>query len=88
MAWLGGMPALSVAWPFSGLPVVVAATQVFCDPVLWCSTSLNLLLWDIASTRVVCPDAWTLCALPWGTCGLAAWCMIISGVMRASGLQG
>ena len=28
VSWLGGMPAISVAWRFSGPPAVVAATSV------------------------------------------------------------
>ena len=79
MAWLGGGSLGSLS---SSLP------QVFCDPVPRCSTSLNPLPWDVTCTRVVCPDAGTLCALRWGTRGLVTWCMLFSGVMCAGGFQG
>ena len=90
VASLGGTPPLSVAWRFSCSLGSMSSLlpQVFCDPVLWCLTSLNLLSWDITCMRVVCPDARTPCALPWGTRGLPSWCMIFPGVMRAGGLQG
>ena len=57
VAWLGcgSLGSLSLSLP-----------QVFCDPVPWCSTSLNLLPWDLKCTRFVCPDAGTPCALPCG----------------------
>ena len=53
--------------------------HVFCDPVPSCSMSLDPLPWDITCNEVVCPDARTPCALPWGTRGLVSWCMISRG---------
>ena len=79
VAWLGGG---SLGCLSSSLP------EVFCYPVPWCLTSLKPLPWDITCMRAVCPDARTLCALPWGTHGLVSWCMTFSGVMRAGGFQG
>ena len=62
------LPEVRVACLGGGFlgPLSLSLPQVYCDVVPWCSTSLNPLRWDIACTQVVCPDARTLCVLPWG----------------------
>ena len=87
--WFGLVVRRPLAQPGGSLgPLPSSLPQVFCDPVPWCCTSLNLLPVDMTCTEAVCPDAGTPCALPWVTRDLVPWCMIFSEVMRAGGFQG